>query len=81
MAAKIKALLFDNGSRIEVGQNVAGGAVAKIIDRSVEYPDALHRIYHAYTDNNKLIASVEDCRLVVLYEEEQNKADNRSATN
>ena len=45
--------------------------IAKILDKSVEFPDSLHLIYWVVDQNNELIATVENCPVNVEYKTTQ----------
>ena len=72
MEQKIIGLGFGPGGCINVGDTVFSGkqkaVIASIVDNSVEYPDALHRIYVAYSVDNQMITSYENCAIEVYYE-------------
>ena len=64
MKQKIIGLGFGPGGYIGIGDRIFSGkdatqcaVVALITDNSIEYPDAMHRIYAAYTSDNQMISS------------------------
>ena len=75
MKQKIIGLGFGPGGYIGIGDRIFSGkdaaqsaVVALITDNSIEYPDALHRIYVAYTADNQMISSFENMAIQVDYE-------------
>lgn len=48
-----------------VGENGA----AKILDKSVEFPDSILPIYWVLDDNDKALEVIENCPVVVTYRE------------
>ena len=58
MATKIKSLIIVNlqGTHTYfVGQEYNGLLLAKILNKSLEYPDSMHTIYNGYTANDDLV--------------------------
>ena len=77
MKQKIIGLGFGHGGYIGIGDKVFSGnkaaVVALITDNSVEYHDAMHRIYTAYTADNQIISSFENMSIQVDYEVKEAK--------
>lgn len=72
MKQKIIGLGFGPGGYVGIGDRIFSGnqlvVVASITDNSVEYPDALHRIYATHTADNQMISSFENMAIQVDYE-------------
>lgn len=52
----------------EVGGEVRGQAIIEIKNMSVEYEDHIHSEYHVFGEDEELIATVENCPVIVEWQ-------------
>ena len=63
---EIKKVTIISGTGVSVCE-VGSDEVVKIIDCSSEFPDSIYSRYDAYNKENKLLRSIENCPVDIIY--------------
>jgi hypothetical protein len=67
MIKRIGVVTNESVKWYSVGQEINGRTIDQVVDRGIEYPDAMHFMYHALDASGNTIASIENCPTIVEY--------------